>query len=136
MRSPTPRPCSARRPDCSAVSAEHVTDETEQIARLRAETLAEAERVKLAAADEAAAIVARAQEQAATIDERARQEFAWRRRQMRHEQDLLSRRKQAMISQLTSLSALAVETAENLPELPELQLGDFDETRELAEVQS
>ena len=60
------------------------------------------------ATDEAEQIVARAQQQAATIDERARQEFAWRRRQMRHEQDLLNRRKQAMLSQLTSLSALAV----------------------------
>ena len=76
------------------------------------------------ATEEAEQIVARAQQQAATIDERARQEFAWRRRQMRHEQDLLNRRKQAMLSQLTSLSALAAETAENLPEVPELFLGD------------
>ncbi len=43
---------------------------------------------------------------------------------MRHEQDLLTRRKQAMLSQLTSLSALAVETAESLPEVPELDLDD------------
>jgi hypothetical protein len=67
----------------------------------------------------------RAQQQAATIDERARQEFAWRRRQMRHEQELLGRRKQAMLSQLTSLSALAAETAEKLPEVPDLDLSDL-----------
>ena len=47
---------------------------------------------------------------------------------MRHEQDLLNRRKQAMLSQLTSLSALAVETAENLPEVPELFFGELDES--------
>ena len=45
---------------------------------------------------------------------------------MRHEQDLLNRRKQAMLSQLTSLSALAVQTAENLPEVPELFFGELD----------
>jgi uncharacterized membrane protein YgaE (UPF0421/DUF939 family) len=82
------------------------------------------------ATDEAEQIVARAQQQAATIDERARQEFSWRRRQMRHEQDLLNRRKQAMISQLTSLSALAVQTAENLPEVPELFFGELNEPDE------
>jgi hypothetical protein len=37
---------------------------------------------------------------------------------MRDEQDLLTRRKHAMLNQLTSLSALAVETAENLPTCP------------------
>jgi len=84
--------------------------------------------VKVQATTEAELIVTRAQDQAATIDERARQEFAWRRRQMRHEQDLLNRRKQAMLSQLTSLSAIAVETAENLPEVPELFFGDLDDS--------
>ena len=44
---------------------------------------------------------------------------------MRHEQDLLNRRKQAMLSQLTSLSALAAETAEKLPEVPDLDLREL-----------
>ena len=44
---------------------------------------------------------------------------------MRHEQDLLTRRKQAMLSQLTSLSALAAETAEKLPEVPDLDLREL-----------
>jgi hypothetical protein len=44
---------------------------------------------------------------------------------MRHEQDLLARRKQAMLSQLTSLSALAAETAEKLPEVPDLDLREL-----------
>ena len=81
--------------------------------------------MKLEATVEAEQIVKRAQQQSATIDERARQEFAWRRRQMRHEQDLLTRRKQAMLSQLTSLSALAAETTEKLPELPDLDLREL-----------
>jgi hypothetical protein len=48
---------------------------------------------------------------------------------MRREQELLDRRKQAMLSQLTSLSALAAETAQSLPEVPQLELSDVDETR-------
>ena len=48
-----------------------------------------------------------------------------RRRQMRDEQDLLNRRKHAMLNQLTSLSALAVETAENLPDVPEMSDSEF-----------
>ena len=110
------------------ITGEHLTAETEQAAQLRRESLAEAEQVKVLATEEAEQILARAQQQAATIDERARQEFSWRRRQMRHEQDLLNRRKQAMLSQLTSLSALAVQTAENLPEVPELFFGELDES--------
>ena len=82
------------------------------------------------AADEAGQIVGRARQQAALIDERARQEFAWRRRQMRHEQELLDRRKVAMLSQLSSLSALAVASAENFPDLPELSFEDVGEFAE------
>lgn len=107
----------------------HLAEQTEVAARLRTDALYEAERVKRTAMEEADAIVARAQAQAETIDERARQEFAWRRRQMRREQDLLDRRKQAMLSQLTSLSALAAETAQSLPEVPSLELSDVEETR-------
>ena len=83
-------------------SGEHLAAETDQAAALRTRTLAEAERVKVEAANEAEQIVSRSQQQAALIDERARQEFAWRRRQMRHEQELLDRRKVAMLSQLNS----------------------------------
>ena len=110
-------------------AATHLAEQTDVAARLRNDALHEAERVKRAAIAEADAIVGRAQAQADTIDERARQEFAWRRRQMRREQDLLDRRKQAMLSQLTSLSALAAETAQSLPEVPSLELSDVDETR-------
>ena len=111
-------------------SGEHLAAETDQAAALRTQTLAEAERVKVEAANEAEQIVSRAQQQAALIDERARQEFAWRRRQMRHEQELLDRRKVAMLSQLTSLSALAVESAENFPDVPELSFEDMGELEE------
>ena len=37
---------------------------------------------------------------------------------MRDEQELLTRRKHAMLNQLASVSALAVETAENMPDVP------------------
>ena len=110
-------------------AATHLAEQTDVAAGLRTNAITEAERTKMAALDEAEGIIARAQAQADTIDERARQEFAWRRRQMRREQELLDRRKQAMLSQLTSLSALAAETAQSLPEVPQLELSDVDETR-------
>ncbi len=106
-------------------ASEHLTEETERAARVRRTPSPRPSACKLEATAEAESIVTRAQQQAATIDERARQEFAWRRRQMRREQDLLTRRKQAMLSQLTSLSAMAVETAENLPDVPELDLSEL-----------
>ena len=129
----------ARATQAQRASSEHLTSEAEQAAELRKTALADAEQVRLSAAADASAIIGRAQEQAATIDERARQEFAWRRRQMREEQALLARRKQAMLSQLTSLSALAIETAENLPELPEMFIDDgedFDPTLDIEESDS
>jgi hypothetical protein len=79
------------------------------------------------ASGEAERIIDRARRQAAIIDDRARQELALRRRQMRDEQELLTRRKHAMLNQLASVSALAVETAENLPEVPEVYDTAFSE---------
>jgi hypothetical protein len=99
-------------------AGEHLTLETENAAKLRTEALAEAERIKVEASGEAEKIIDRARHKAAIIDERARQELALRRRQMRDEQELLTRRKHAMLNQLASVSALAVETAENLPDVP------------------
>ncbi|GAB2576356.1 DivIVA domain-containing protein [Microlunatus antarcticus] len=107
-------------------TAAHLAAETEQAVALRAEALADAERVRTTADADAADAVARAQQQAATIDERARQEYAWRRRQMRQEQALLDQRRSAILGQLTSLSALAAETAGNLPEVPEILFSDFE----------
>ena len=74
----------------------------------------------MGASGDADGIIDRARHQAAMIDDRARQELALRRRQMRDEQELLMRRKHAMLNQLASVSALAIETAENLPDLPEV----------------
>ena len=99
-------------------AGEHLTSETEQAAKQRNLALAEAERIKVEASGEAERIVDRARRQAGIIDDRARQELALRRRQMRDEQELLTRRKHAMLNQLASVSALAVETAENLPDVP------------------
>jgi hypothetical protein len=100
-------------------AGEHLTSETEEAAKLRNEALAEAERIKVGASGDAEKIIDRARHQAAIIDDRARQELALRRRQMRDEQELLTRRKHAMLNQLASVSALAVETAENMPDVPE-----------------
>ncbi|HEY0238509.1 MAG TPA: DivIVA domain-containing protein, partial [Friedmanniella sp.] len=100
-------------------TAAHLTAETEQAVVLRAQAVADADHVRTSANTDAEAVIAGAQRQAATIDERARQEYAWRRRQMRQEQALLDQRRSAILGQLTSLSALAAETAGNLPEVPE-----------------
>jgi hypothetical protein len=108
-------------------AGEHLTSETEHAAKLRNEALAEAERIKLEASGQAEKIIDRARQQAAIIDDRARQELALRRRQMRDEQELLTRRKHAMLNQLASVSALAVETAENLPDVPEVSDTAFSE---------
>jgi hypothetical protein len=106
--------------DLQRAAGEHLTSETEQAAKLRNEALAEAERIRVDASGDADGIIDRARHQAAMIDDRARQELALRRRQMRDEQELLMRRKHAMLNQLASVSALAVETAENMPDLPEV----------------
>ncbi len=52
-----------------------------------------------------------ARRQAATIAERARQEFAWQRRQVRKEQTLVDIRKEQIVRQIVTLSALAAKTA-------------------------
>src|SRR4030095_15967337 len=109
-------------------AGEHLTSETEQAAKLRNLALAEVERIKVEASGEAERIIDRARRQAGIIDDRARQELALRRRQMRDEQELLTRRKHAMLNQLASVSALAVETAENLPDVPEAYDTAFSET--------
>ena len=79
--------------------------------------MAEAEQTKLAAVQEAEARVDTAKKQAAAISERTQQEFAWRKQQLRRETELLHQRKQAVLSQLASLSALAEQTASAFPDL-------------------
>ena len=55
--------------------------------------------------------------QATAISERTQQEFTWRKQQLRRETELLHQRKQAVLSQLASLSALAEQTANAFPDL-------------------
>jgi F0F1-type ATP synthase membrane subunit b/b' len=98
-------------------SAERLEADLAEAARIRAEALAEAEQSKSAAAQEAEARIATAKKQAAAINERTQQEFAWRKQQLRRETDLLHQRKQAVLSQLASLSALAEQTASAFPDL-------------------
>ena len=86
-------------------------------ARIRADAVAEAEDVKQRAAQEAEDRLATAKKQAAAIGERTQQEFAWRKQQLRRETELLHQRKQAVLNQLASLSALAEQTAHSFPDL-------------------
>lgn len=112
-------------------AAQHNADSTQRLeadiseaARIRADALDEAERIKLAAVQEAGDRVATAQKQATSISERTRQEFSWRKQQLRRETELLSQRKQAVLGQLASLSALAQQTAHAFPDLDDLNAPD------------
>jgi hypothetical protein len=98
-------------------SGERLEADLAEAARIRAEALTEAEQTKGAAAQEAEARIATAKKQAAAINERTQQEFAWRKQQLRRETELLHQRKQAVLSQLASLSALAEQTASAFPDL-------------------
>jgi hypothetical protein len=77
---------------------------------------------------EAEARIATAKKQATAISERTQQEFAWRKQQLRRETELLHQRKQAVLSQLASLSALAEQTASAFPDLDDPSDLDSDPT--------
>ena len=98
-------------------SAERLEADIAEAARIRAEALAEAEHAKEEAVRESDARVATAKKQATAISERTQQEFTWRKQQLRRETELLHQRKQAVLSQLASLSALAEQTANAFPDL-------------------
>ncbi|HYP45064.1 MAG TPA: DivIVA domain-containing protein [Propionibacteriaceae bacterium] len=111
----------------SRQAAERLEVDIAEGARIRAEALAEAERVKVAASAEAEELVVAARKQAAAIAERTHQEFHWRKQQLRREMDQLGQRKQAVLSQLASLSALAEQTASSFPDLDDLDEFDAEE---------
>ena len=106
-----------RRPSITRNRADRLEADLAEAARIRAEALTEAEQSKAAAIQEAEARIATAKKQAAAINERTQQEFAWRKQQLRRETELLHQRKQAVLSQLASLSALAEQTASAFPDL-------------------
>src|SRR5690349_16257891 len=91
-----------------------------EAARIRTEALAEAQQVKLAAIKEAEERLGAAKAEATAISERTQQEFTWRKEQLKRETERLGRRKQAVLTQLASLSAMAEETAESFPDLDDL----------------
>ena len=105
-------------------SAERLEADMAEAARIRESALADAQQTRVAAAAEAEERVAAAKKQAAAITERTQQEFAWRKQQLKRETDLLAQRKQAVLNQLASLSALAEQTAHAFPELDDL--AEFD----------
>ncbi|HEU5486355.1 MAG TPA: DivIVA domain-containing protein [Microlunatus sp.] len=94
--------------------------------RIREDAIREAEQLKLASITEAEERVDTAKKQAAAISERTQAEFAWRKEQLRRETDLLGQRKQAVLAQLASLTALAQETATSFPEPDDLDAFDAE----------
>jgi cell division septum initiation protein DivIVA len=100
-------------------SAERLEADIAEAARVRAEAVAEAEQTKVNAIQEAEARLATAKQQATAISDRTQQEFTWRKQQLRRETELLHQRKQAVLNQLASLSALAEQTANAFPDLDE-----------------
>ena len=109
-------------------SAARLEADISEAARIRAEAIAEAEQTKLSALQESEARVATAKKQATAISERTQQEFAWRKQQLRRETELLHQRKQAVLSQLASLSALAEQTASAFPDLDDPSDLESDQT--------
>ena len=109
-----------------AEAVEHHTQSTGRLeadiaesARIRSEAVSEAEQVRANAIAEAENRIATARKQAAAITARTQQEFSWRKQQLRRETELLQQRKQAVLSQLTSLSDLAQQSASSFPDLDE-----------------
>ena len=109
-----------------AEAAEHHAQSTGRLeadiaesARIRAEAASEAEQVRGNAIAEAENRIATSRKQAAAITARTQQEFSWRKQQLRRETELLQQRKQAVLSQLASLSELAQQTASSFPDLDE-----------------
>ena len=109
-------------------SAARLEADISEGARLRAEAVAEAEQTRLSAIQESEARIATAKKQATAISERTQQEFAWRKQQLRRETELLHQRKQAVLSQLASLSALAQQTASAFPDLDDPSELESDQT--------
>jgi cell division septum initiation protein DivIVA len=121
--------------DQAGLREQAVSDAATLVSRARAESQqllaaarAESEAIRGSAHEEASAIIAAAELQAATIQERGRQEFLWRRRQLRQQQDALTQLRQAITSQLDSVTAFAVETAKGLFAAPEpISLEDLND---------
>lgn len=111
----------------SRQSAERLEVDIAEGARIRAEALAGAEQVKTAAATEVEERLVAARKQAAAIGERTHQEFNWRKQQLRREMDLLAQRRQAVLNQLASLSALAEQTTTSFPDLDDLEGFDSEQ---------
>jgi len=105
-------------------SAERLEADIAEASRIRTEALAQAEQVKLAAAREAEEKVQAARQTAASINDRTQHEFSWRKQQLKRDTDLLTQRKQAVLNQLASLSALAQQTVSSFPDLDDL--GEFN----------
>ncbi|HET9649442.1 MAG TPA: DivIVA domain-containing protein [Microlunatus sp.] len=104
----------------NADSSARLEADIAEAARIRTDALAEAQQVKLAAIKESEERITAAKQEAAAISERTQQEFTWRKQQLKRETERLSRRKQAVLTQLASLSAMAEETAGSFPELDDL----------------
>lgn len=101
-------------------ASEQLAKDVEAAAKARTDAQNEAERVRMGAKDEAERLVADARQQAERINQRTQEEFAWRREQLRRETDNLLQRKQAVLNQLQSLSALASQSASDVPDLQPL----------------
>lgn len=101
-------------------AGERMAADIDTAAKLRSDAQAEAERIRLDATDEAERVVTAAKTQAERITRRTQQEFAWRKEQLKRDTDNLLQRKQAVLNQLQSLSALAMQSADDVPEMQPL----------------
>ncbi len=108
-----------------------LSEDIERATKLRADSETEAEQVKLAAINEADTTLTEAKKQAARLRQRTQAEFDWRKEQLRRETENLEQRKQAVLAQLSGLSAFASQGATGSAAVPSAQVPDlppFEET--------
>ncbi|TDT33625.1 hypothetical protein CLV29_1248 [Naumannella halotolerans] len=103
-----------------AESTELLAAQVAEANRVRSEAAKEAERIKVLAARETEEQIANARRQAEAMTKRAEKQFLFRKEQLGRETELLNQRKQSILAQLSSLSALATQTAQEFPSVDDL----------------
>ncbi len=100
-------------------ATKRLADEITEVAAMRRKAVAEGEEIKVTAVREAEVQIAAAHAQAALLRDRAEEQFGWRKEQLERETNRLTHRKQAIMAQLASLSALAEQSLIDFPDLRE-----------------
>jgi len=108
-----------------------IAEDTERSQRLRAQSMAEAERTKVLATREGQQLVRKAQQEAERAHQLIAERWAERQAKLRREIDMLTQRKHAILAQLSNLSTLA---GNSLEEFPDMEFGALDKLSREPEI--